>query len=120
MGVQGEQGGWQGGYADEKLWEKITELQEENAMLEEKLEVWEGVMSDYRERITSLGTVTEENDENLDQVQGELAEGIECFQKRALTLEGERREKWCIHDGAMTAQQTMIKMQQEKIMMLDT
>ena len=89
-------------------------------MLEEKLEVWEGVMSDYRERITSLGTVTEENDENLDQVQGELAEGIECFQKRALTLEGERREKWCIHDGAMTAQQTMIKMQQEKIMMLDT
>ena len=81
MGVHREQGGCQGGYTDEALWDKINELQDKNSILVERLEIQEGVLSGYRDMITSLGTVIEEKDAKLDQVQGKLAEGFECFQR---------------------------------------
>ena len=68
--------------------------------------------------ITSLETVIEEKDVKLDQV-GKLAESFECFQRRVLTLEEDKRNRRGMHDGAVQAQQMTIQIQQKKIKKLE-
>ena len=46
-------------------------------------------------------------------------EGFDCFQRWALVLEKEKRNRWGIHDRAIQVQHMMIHMQQEKIKKLE-